>query len=323
MKDFGYVIENFFTHKDFLVPPHLIPGTIGTPLSIVFEVALLVFIIVSAVYVSKRKSLVKPVLVGLWAVLVVWEFGIVYWNSVSGRRVGLDLVLDLPLYPCSIYLYALPMIVWGNAFWRRLGCGYMATLGVLGAVVNFVYPVARLTTYSCISFAGFHTFSFHGSMLFTWLVLLRCGMLQGAVVNFVYPVARLTTYSCISFAGFHTFSFHGSMLFTWLVLLRCGMLHYGGAKRVRDLFTPCLLSLMVSIPANLINYSPIHGDYMYFRGQFPLVAQIFRGFTDVQITVSPPISSIIPPSTGTICTSGGSSLWWRRFSGVLRMCRSP
>ena len=24
---------------------------------------------------------------------------------------------------------------------------------------------------------------------------------------------------------------------------------------------------------------------MYFRGQFPLVAQIFRGFTDVQITV--------------------------------------
>lgn len=238
MKDFGYVIENFFTHKDFLVPPHLIPGTIGTPLSIVFEVALLVFIIVSAVYVSKRKSLVKPVLVGLWAVLVVWEFGIVYWNSVSGRRVGLDLVVDLPLYPCSIYLYALPMIVWGNAFWRRLGCGYMATLGVLGAVVNFVYPVARLTTYSCISFAGFHTFSFHGSMLFTWLVLLRCGML-----------------------------------------------HYGGAQRVRDLFTPCLLSLMVSVPANLINYSPIHGDYMYFRGQFPLVAQIFRGFTDVQITV--------------------------------------
>ena len=75
------------------------------------------------------------------------------------------------------------------------------------------------------------------------------------------------------------------MLFTWLVLLRCGMLHYGGAKRVRDLFTPCLLSLMVSVPANLINYSPIHGDYMYFRGQFPLVAQIFRGFTDVQITV--------------------------------------
>ncbi len=238
MKDFGYVIENFFTHKDFLVPPHLIPGTIGTPLSIVFEVALLAFIIVSAVYVSKRKRLVKPVLVGLWAVLVVWEFGIIYWNSVSGRHVGLDLVLDLPLYPCSIYLYALPMIVlwavlvvwefgiiywnsvsgrhvgldlvldlplypcsiylyalpmivWGNAFWRRLGCGYMATLGVLGAVVNFVYPVARLTTYSCISFAGFHTFSFHGSMLFTWLVLLRCGML-----------------------------------------------HYGGAKRVRDLFTP-------------------------------------------------------------------------------------
>ena len=238
MKDFGYVIENFFTHKDFLAPPHLIPGTIGTPLSIVFEVALLAFIIVSAVYVSKRKRLVKPVLVGLWAVLVVWEFGIVYWNSVSGRRVGLDLVVDLPLYPCSIYLYALPMIVWGSAFWRRLGCGYMATLGVLGAVVNFVYPVARLTTYSCISFAGFHTFSFHGSMLFTWLVLLRCGML-----------------------------------------------HYGGAKRVWDLFTPCLLSLMVSIPANLINYSPIHGDYMYFRGQFPLVAQIFRGFTDVQITV--------------------------------------
>lgn len=238
MKDMRYVLENFFTHKDFLAPPEMIPGTIGTPLSIAFELTLLAVIVLAAVYVSRRKRLVKPVLVGLWAVMVVWEFVIIGWDSLTGRRIGMDLAINLSLYPCSIYLYALPLMIWGKGVWKQIGCGYMATLGFLGAAVNFLYPVARLTTYSCISFAGFHTFSFHGTMLFTWLVMLLSGM--------------------------HS---------------------YRRARRVRDLFLPCVLSLIVSVPANLINYSPIQGDYMYFRGQFPLVAQIFRGFSDVQITL--------------------------------------
>lgn len=238
MKDFRYVIENFFTHKDYLVPASQIPGTIYTPLQFAFVAVLLVIIIGSAIYVSKRKHLIKPVFTGLWITLVILEFLIVYWNSVSGKVVGFDPTVDLPLYPCSIIMYALPLIIWGKGAWKKMACGYACTLGFLGAAINFLYPVARLTTYSCISFPGFHTFFFHGSMLFIWLVMIL--------------------------SGYHRYT---NVTHWW------------------ELFLPCVMSLIVSIPANIINYSPIKADYMYFRGEFPVLQTIFKGFSDVQITL--------------------------------------
>lgn len=238
MKDYHYILENFFTHKDFLVPADQIPGTLFTPLQFIFEAILLSVILCSAVYVSRHKQLVRPVLMTVWVCLVIWEFVIVTWDSVAGKTIGLDLTTNLSLYPCSIYLYAMPFFFWGRELFRRMACGYVCTLGLLGAVVNFLYPVSRLTSYSCISFAGFHTFFFHGSMLFTCLVMLLSG-------NHRYT--RITH--------------------SWELLL------------------PCVPSLLLSIPANIVNYSPIHADYMYFRGEFPLLAKLFANLSDIRITL--------------------------------------
>ncbi len=249
MKDLSYVIKNFFTHKDYLVPASQIPGTIYTPLQYAFVAVLVVIIIGSAIFVSRRKNLIRPIFLRLWITLVVLEFLIIYWNSVSGKTVGLDLTVDLSLYPCSIIMYALPLMIFGKGVWKKIGYGYTCTLGFLGAAINFLYPVARLTTYSCISFPGFHTFFFHGSMLFIWLVLLL--------------------------SGEHRYT---NVTHWW------------------ELFLPCVLSLIVSIPANIINYSPIDADYMYFRGKFPVLQTIFAGFSEVQITLILYVLYIIVPA---------------------------
>ncbi len=249
MKDFSYVIQNFFTHKDYLAPASQIPGTFGTPLSYVFEAVLLAIIIGAAIFVSKRKYLIKPVFIVQWITLVVWEVIIIYWDSVSGKTVGWDLAVNLSLYPCSIFMYAMPFAIWGKGIWKKIGCGYVVTLGFLGAAINFLYPVAKLTSYSCISFAAFHTFYFHGTMLFTWLVML--------------------------ISGYH---------------------RYTNVTRWWELFLPCVLSIIVSIPSNIINYSAINADYMYFRGKFPLVAQIFAGLGEVKITMILYVLYIVVPA---------------------------
>lgn len=238
MKDFHYLLQNFFTHKDYLAPASEIPGTLFTPLHFGVEAFLLLVIFSAAIYVAKHKQLIKPVFAAIWAFLVVWEVVIVAWDSVSGKTVGLNLAINLSLYPCSIFMYAMPFAIWGRGLSKRIACGYVCTLGLLGAAVNFLYPIARLTTYSIISFAGFHTFFYHGSMLFTCIVMLL--------------------------SGYH---------------------RYTGITRWWELLLPCVPSLIVSIPANIVNYSSIQADYMYFRGDFPLLAQIFAGFSDVQITL--------------------------------------
>ena len=227
MKDLNYVFENFFTHKDYLVSAELIPGTIYTPLHIAFVIVLLAIILSGVAYVCKRRHLIKPVFTAIWVVRVIWEFVIIYWESTTGKTPGLDLTSNLSLYPCSIFLYTMPFAIWGKGISQKIAYGYLCTLGMMGALINFVYPVSRLTIYSCISFPGFHTFFFHGAMLFVFLVIIKTKM--------------------------HTYH----------------------AETVLDLFLPCIASVIVSIPANIVNYSPIHADYMYFTGQFPLVAMVF------------------------------------------------
>ncbi len=228
MKDIWYVILNFFTHKDFLVDAKYIPGTLGTPLHKAAVVVYTIIIIWSAVYVSKHKEKIIPSFKWMWIILVVWEVLRFYYDCCAGEYDHWALRDGLPLYPCSLYLYVMPFVIWGNEFWKKVAYGYLLTLGMLGAVTNFY---------------------------FTSIVLKY--------------------YSVISFVGLHTYVFHGALMYTFLVLLMSGMANYRNVKHVYELFIPSIASLLLSIPANLVNYSKIDADYMFFRGRFPILPKLF------------------------------------------------
>ena len=238
MKPFSYVLRNFFTHKDYLVPAGQIPGTLFTPLSFLFEAVLLAVIVGGAVWLSRKKEKIRPVLCTIWILLLVWEVTIIAWDSLAGRTKAMDYATSLSLYPCSIFMFVLPVMLWGKGKAREMAFGYLSTLGILGAAINFLFPISRLTAYSCISFPGFHTFFYHGSMLFAYLVMVISGMHR-----------------------------------------------YTGVRRWQQLFYPCIPSLIVSVPANILNYSPLGSDYMYFTGQFFVLAKLFGGVHRIYITL--------------------------------------
>lgn len=88
--------------------------------------------------------------------------------------------------------------------------------------------------------------------------------LIGGFVNFVYPVNVLSSYSVLSFAGLHTLVYHGVMVFVGLLMLFSGYYRF----RLRDCFAAFLPVLIVSVPANIVNFT--YGcSYMFFRGGFP------------------------------------------------------
>ena len=237
MKDFNYLLTHFFTHRDFLASPELIPGTIFTPMHYGFAGLLLAVIFLGAWLLIRHPRKIRPVLMAVWITMVIWEPVIVWWDSVAGPVNAFDLQTSLSLYPCSIYLYAMPFLFWGSDRMKKMAGGYLCTLGLLGASVNFSYPATRLVAYSCLSFPGMHTFCFHGSMLFTCVVLLGSG------------------------------------------------LHRYQARSWQDLIRPSLFSLILSVPANLINYSAIDADYMFFKGRiFPLNV-IFAGIRPEIVTL--------------------------------------
>ena len=237
MKDFTYLINNFFTHKDFLAPANELPGTMFTPLHFIFSAIVLAIVIAAAILLSKKKENVKPAFIIVWVSVCLLEIVKIVWESVSGKQIGIEWTGILPLYPCSLYMYAMPFVIWGKGLCKRAACGYVCTVGLLGACVNFFYPMTVLPTYSCISFAGMHTFIYHGVMLFTCLTML--------------------------ISGEH---------------------RYTNVKTWQELFLASIPALLLSIPANVVNYT-VGADYMFFKGDSAFLPALFGGVPDPLVTV--------------------------------------
>lgn len=171
-----YLLQSFFTHKDFLPDASNLDGTLFTPLHICFAAVLLALIIFLGIILSKKsEKFIRCTFTVLWVMLVIFEITKIIWETVSGATVNFEWGGVLPLYPCSILMYAMPLAIFGKGIVRYMGCGYVCSLGLLGGAINFIYPANILSNYSCISFAGFHTFIYHGAIVFCAFVMLKSG----------------------------------------------------------------------------------------------------------------------------------------------------
>ncbi len=176
MDTFKFLLKNFFTHKDFLPSADKLAGTLFTPLHLVFSAFCLALAVLLSWYFSKRtEKTLKKVYTVIWITLVIAETAKILWETFCGANVSFEWGGILPLYPCSIFMYALPFAIWGGEKVRFAACGYVCSLGVLGGAVNFVYPANVMSNYSCISFAGFHTLFYHGVILFCAATMLLSG----------------------------------------------------------------------------------------------------------------------------------------------------
>ena len=177
-ESFGFsdLIANFFTHKDFLPSADKIPGTMFTPLHFIVS-AIMVAIVITGILIVRRldEKKIKVIFTVIWAVLTAVEMAKLLWETFTGRTVSFNLVGNLPVYPCSIWMYAMPFVIWGKGRVRDAACGYVCTLGLAGGLINFVYPATILGSYSALSFPGFQTFFYHGALVFTAFVLMTSG----------------------------------------------------------------------------------------------------------------------------------------------------
>lgn len=219
MWSFTDLICNFFTHKDFLPPADQLPGTLFTLLHFAVSACWITLIVLGCLLLRKKsEKTIQTVFAGLWIAVVILEIAKILWETFCGTTVEFEVGGILPLYPCSIFMYAMPFAIWGKDKVRYAACGYVCSLGLLGGAINFIYPANVLSNYSCISFAGFHTLFYHGV-----LVLCACLMLL---------------------SGYHS---------------------YKKVTRASQLLLPAIPALIVSVVANLVNFSPIRSDYMFFK----------------------------------------------------------
>lgn len=77
----------------------------------------------------------------------------------------------VPLYYCSILLYAGLLSSFGKGNLKRIGDVFIATGGIIGGIVFLFFPTTSLPTYPMIHIISFHSFTFHSVMIYLGLLV--------------------------------------------------------------------------------------------------------------------------------------------------------
>lgn len=86
-----------------------------------------------------------------------------------------DLNTWLPLYFCSITLYAIVMSCSKHPLIQHIGDVFITTGGLCGGVCFLLYPSTSLMIFPTLHYLSIHSFLYHGTMVYLGILLSRSG----------------------------------------------------------------------------------------------------------------------------------------------------
>ncbi len=143
---------------------------------------ILIIITVIEIYVALKYSIkreereihniIKYITITAWILEVVKIFFNIRQNSFSAVNTY------VPLYYCSILLYAGLLSSFGSGNFKRAGDVCLATGSIIGGVVFIIYPSTSLTIYPVFHFLSMHSFLYHGAMVYLGILINKTRYLK-------------------------------------------------------------------------------------------------------------------------------------------------
>ncbi len=198
--------------------------------------------------VHKSKEEVHKIIKKLTIIIWILEF----------VRIGFSLYVGdihnvneyMPLYYCSLLLYAGLMSSFGKGKIKRIGDVFLATGGIIGGIVFIIMPTTSLPTYPMLHFISLHSFLYHGTMVYIGLLINATNYIELELKDIIY-FAELVGGICIIALIINNI-FDGNLMFiskdfpgTPLTILY----HLTG-----KLFTPIMIIAQMTLPF-LVVYS--------------------------------------------------------------------
>ena len=79
----------------------------------------------------------------------------------------------LPLFYCSLFIYALFMCGFGKGVIYKIGCSFLQGGCVLAGLIFLVFPTTSLPDYPIYHFISIHSMIFHSSMVLFGIIYLK------------------------------------------------------------------------------------------------------------------------------------------------------
>ncbi len=136
---------------------------------ILFSITIVAIIIVFKFTKNKDKETIKKIIKR--ATLLLWTLEIIkiIFNFAVGN--GKNPNNYIPLYYCSLILYAGALSSFGRGKLKRVGDVFLATGSIIGGIFFMVCPNTSLTMYPMFHYISIQSFIFHGTMVYLGMLV--------------------------------------------------------------------------------------------------------------------------------------------------------
>lgn len=105
----------------------------------------------------------------------------------------------VPLYYCSILLYAGIFSSLGKGTLKRIGDVFLATGGIIGGIIFLILPTTSITTYPMFHYLSLQSFIYHGAMVYLGIIINKSQYVELEKKDIVYYSGLVGTMCLIAF----------------------------------------------------------------------------------------------------------------------------
>lgn len=119
--------------------------------------------------VNKTKEEIREIIRKITKTMWLLEIIIIAFKLYTGEVKNVNNYV--PLYYCSMLLYAGILSSYTEGKLRRIGDVFLATGGIVGGIVFLIMPTTSLPAYPMLHIVSLHSFFFHGTMVYIGLLI--------------------------------------------------------------------------------------------------------------------------------------------------------
>lgn len=125
---------------------------------------------------NSSKENVKKIIKKCTVIVWILEIIIISFKLKTGNIKNVNEYV--PLYYCSLLLYAGAFSSFGKGKIKKIGDVFLATGGIIGGTVFLILPTTSLPSYPIFHLVSIHSFLFHGIMLYLGILILKTNYIK-------------------------------------------------------------------------------------------------------------------------------------------------
>lgn len=136
---------------------------------------ILIIITISGIIIALKKTVhksreeVKKIIKRCTKLVWIFEVIIITFKLCTGDK--RDVGNYVPLYFCSLLLYAGALASFAKGKLQRAGEVFLATGGIIGGIIFIIFPTTSLPMYPAWHIVSLHSFLYHGIMLYLGILI--------------------------------------------------------------------------------------------------------------------------------------------------------